>query len=128
MCIAKLSKTLVFCLVLLVFCMGCNDKVNRDVETGEASFYSDKYQGRSTASGDIYDKTKFTAAHRSLPFGTMLDVFDLQGNHVVVIINDRLLSREPERIIDLSRAAAEKLDMIDAGIKQVKISKYKVKK
>jgi len=107
--------------------MGCNDKVNRDVETGEASFYSDKYQGRSTASGDIYDKTKFTAAHRSLPFGTMLDVFDLQGNHVVVIINDRLLSREPERIIDLSRAAAEKLDMIDAGIKQVKISKYKAK-
>lgn len=88
---------------------------------GIASYYSDKFHGRKTASGEIYNKNLFTAAHRTLPFGTKVIVTNLKnGRSVTVIINDRgpLSSK---RIIDLSRAAAEEIDMIYDGIVEVEI-------
>ena len=91
------------------------------VETGMASFYSDKLQGRMTASGETYDKLKMTAAHRSLAFKTKIKVTNLENKKsVLVLVNDRGPFVEG-RIIDLSRAAAEKLDFIDKGVVKVRV-------
>lgn len=90
-------------------------------EFGLASYYSDKFQGKPTASGVSYDKKKFTAAHKTLPFGTIIKVTRLDsGKSVTVKVNDR----GPYiggRIVDLSRAAAEKIDLIIDGTTQVKV-------
>ena len=89
---------------------------------GLASYYSDKFDGLATASGEIYNKEDFTAAHRTFPFGTIVLVTNLSNNlSVMVRINDRGPHKE-DRIIDLSRAAAEKIDMIRAGVVEVKIT------
>jgi rare lipoprotein A len=88
---------------------------------GKASYYSDALAGRSTASGEPYDPTAFTAAHRSLAFGTMLRVTRTDNaRSVVVRINDRGPFGASERILDLSRRAAEQLDMIAAGVVPVR--------
>jgi len=90
-------------------------------EEGAASYYADSLQGNSTASGEPYDKNEMTAAHRTLAFGTMVRVINLDnGKSVVVRINDRGPHIE-SRIIDLSEAAAEKLGMLDAGEANVRI-------
>lgn len=90
-------------------------------DTGWASYYAGKFIGRPTASGEIYDPEAMTAAHRTLPFGTTVRVTRLSsGESIVVRINDRgpFVRR---RIIDLSRGAARKLDMINDGIARVEI-------
>jgi rare lipoprotein A len=84
---------------------------------GEASYYSDKFSGRPTASGELYDPRAFTAAHRKLPFGTVVRVKRLDTGAVVYVrITDRGPFGRSRRIIDLSRAAAEELDMMHAGV------------
>lgn len=96
---------------------------NVKVETGIASYYANSMHGRRTASGEIYNPKKYTAAHRSLPFGTMVRVTMLQnGKSVIVKVNDRG-SYVKGRVIDLSLAAAQKLGLIRAGIAKVKIEK-----
>lgn len=92
------------------------------VQYGEASYYADKYHLSSpTASGELYDKYKFTAAHRTLDFGTILKVTNLTNNRTVTVrVNDRGPYKKG-RIIDLSRAAAEQVDLIQAGLAKVKI-------
>lgn len=86
-----------------------------------ASYYADKFNGRKTANGEIFDMYGYTAAHRDLPFGTMLKVTNLDnGKQVVVRVNDRgpfAAGRE----IDLSKAAAAKLDMMGSGTANVSI-------
>lgn len=90
-------------------------------ETGMGTYYADKYHGRPTASGELYDKFKFTAAHKTLPFGTMVKVTRLDnGRSVVVKVNDRG-PFTPGRVIDVSRAAAEQLDMIRTGETRVSV-------
>ena len=90
-------------------------------EEGAASYYADSLQGNSTASGEPYNKSEMTAAHRTLAFGTMVRVTNLDnGKSVVVRINDRG-PHIKSRIIDLSGAAAEKLGMLDAGEANVRI-------
>ena len=90
-------------------------------ETGLASFYSDNLQGRMTANGEVYDKLKLTAAHRSLAFHTKIKVTNLENKKsVVVIINDRGPFVEG-RILDLSRVAAEKLGFVDKGVVKVRV-------
>lgn len=90
-------------------------------ETGLASFYSDNLQGKMTANGEVYDKVKMTAAHRSLAFKTKIKVTNLENKKsVIVIINDRGPFVEG-RIIDLSRAAAEKLGFVDKGVVKVRV-------
>lgn len=89
--------------------------------SGTASWYADSLHGRRTANGERYDRDEFTAAHRSLPFGTRLCVRSLvNGNVVTVRVNDRG-PFAPGRIIDLSRAAAEELGMMGLGIKPVEL-------
>jgi rare lipoprotein A len=91
------------------------------LETGEASHYADKFHGRRTASGERYSHRELTAAHRTLPFGTLVRVTNLDnGRSTVVRVNDRGPWKRG-RIIDLSRAAARKLDMLRAGVARVRI-------
>ena len=90
-------------------------------QTGQASWYGSAHHGRRTASGAIYDQTKLTAAHRSLQFGTRVVVTNLaNGKSVEVEITDRG-PYAGGRVIDLSRAAAQALGMIDSGIANVRI-------
>lgn len=84
-------------------------------ERGGASYYSDKLAGRPTASGEPYKPSEMTAAHRSLPFGTIVEVVREDGRKVEVRINDRGPFKRG-RVIDLSRRAAEKLGMIQEGV------------
>lgn len=91
------------------------------VQTGKASFYADKFEGSPTASGEKYRKGKLTGAHKSLPFGTKVRVTNLGNNQTVeVVINDRGPYVDG-RIIDVSRAAAEKLGFVNQGLAEVKI-------
>ena len=86
--------------------------------TGIAAYYSTDYSGR-TASGDRYDPNKFTAAHRSLPFGTRLRVSDPRSRRsVVVMVNDRGPFTKG-RVLDLSLAAAKVLNMTGRGLLKV---------
>lgn len=90
-------------------------------ETGYASWYGGKFQGRQTASGEVFDTNKLTAAHKTLPFGTVVEVTNLDnGKSIEVRINDRGPFVEG-RIIDLSRAAAAKIGMMSTGIAPVKV-------
>jgi len=91
------------------------------VQEGEASYYADTLDGNKTASGEIYDKSALSAAHRSLPFGTKVKVTYLKtGQSVVVVINDRGPYAKG-RIIDLSGAAAKQIGLIDAGHGRVRL-------
>ena len=86
------------------------------LEEGLASWYGGKFQGRLTSSGEVFDTNLFTAAHKTLPFGTLVRVTNLaSGLSTVVRINDRGPFIEG-RIIDLSKGAAEKLGMIQRGV------------
>lgn len=90
-------------------------------EYGEAAYYADKLQGRSTASGEPYDMNKMTAAHRTYPFGTMIKVTNIDNNRSVVVrVNDRGPFTEG-RVVDVSRKAAEQLDLIRSGVARVKL-------
>ncbi|HKY37484.1 MAG TPA: septal ring lytic transglycosylase RlpA family protein [Polyangiaceae bacterium] len=91
------------------------------VQVGSGSYYSDKLAGRCTASGRPYEPHGFTAAHRSLPFGSVLRVTREDGGQVVYV---RVTDRGPfarGRILDLSRAAAERLDMLRAGVVPIRV-------
>ena len=88
---------------------------------GMASYYADKFQGRPTASGERFDNASLTAAHRTLPFGTRVRVTNLDnGRSVTVRVNDRGPFVKG-RIIDLSVAAAKRIDMIRAGVVRVRV-------
>ncbi len=90
-------------------------------QDGIASWYGKEFDGRPTASGEIFDSSKLTAAHPSLPFGTMIVVTNQHNNKKVLVrVNDRG-PFVPSRIIDVSMAAAERLDMIITGTAPVKI-------
>ena len=88
---------------------------------GQSSYYGKKFHGRKTANGEIFDMYKLSAAHRFIPFGTVVEVVNTaNGRSVRLKINDR----GPfvgDRILDLSYAAARKLDMISTGVAEVKI-------
>ncbi|WP_020527453.1 septal ring lytic transglycosylase RlpA family protein [Flexithrix dorotheae] len=90
-------------------------------EKGEASYYNDKLQGRPTASGEPYDKAAFTLAHRTLPFGTVVKITNLETSQATQArVNDRGPHKEG-RIVDLSRAAAAQIGLVKAGVAQVEI-------
>lgn len=90
-------------------------------QQGKASFYADRFEGRTTASGERYSHKKATCAHLSLPFGTLLKVTNLANNKTAVV---RVNDRGPfvtDRIIDISKSVAERLDFVAAGVADVKI-------
>ena len=88
---------------------------------GTASFYSNSFNGKKTANGEIYSHKKMTAACNVLPLGTWIKVTNLRnGKSVVVKTNDRLHSKM-KRVIDLSREAADKLDYVKSGLTRVRV-------
>ena len=93
------------------------------VAQGKASWYGKSFQGKPTACGELFDTAKLTAAHKTLPFGTRLKVTNLYNNKSVIVrVNDRG-PFHGNRILDLSKAAARQVDMIHAGVVEVKIEK-----
>ena len=89
---------------------------------GNASYYADKFHGRRTASGEIYNKDSMTCAHLKFPFGTMLKVRNPLNDRTVIV---RVTDRGPYSkrfVLDLSRAAARELDIIRAGFTMVEIT------
>ncbi len=95
------------------------------VEEGVASFYADKYNGRQTANGEIYNMYDLTAAHPTLPLGVKIKVTNLEnGKTVILRVNDRM-PQHPDRIIDLSYKAAIVLDFVKKGLARVRIEVIK---
>jgi len=91
-------------------------------QTGVATWYGDSFAGRRTSNGERFDPNAMTAAHRSLPFGTWVEVRRVDNGRVVrVRINDRGPWGNERRIIDVSRAAAEQLDLVAAGVARVEV-------
>jgi len=140
----KLSKYSTILILLIVLFYGCSsttrysrandnsENKTRDnnlsafeIETGTASFYADEFDGKKTANGEVYDINDLTAAHPSYAFNTIVKVTNLSnGKSVEVRINDRM-PQFKGRIIDLSFAAAKEIEMINAGIQEVKLEVIK---
>jgi rare lipoprotein A len=88
-------------------------------QTGYCSFYADRFHGRHTTSGDRYDKNAYTAAHRTLPFNTIVEITNLRNQKKVLVrVNDRG-PHTRNRVLDISKAAALQLDMIAYGVEKV---------
>jgi rare lipoprotein A len=106
--------------LMLACCAGSGEAVAQNTRqfSGVAAFYSTNYAGR-TACGEHYDPKKFTAAHKTLPFGTRLRVTNPRSQRsVVVVVNDRGPFTKG-RVLDLSLAAAKALNMMDRGLIKV---------
>lgn len=115
-------KQILFSLFVISLFSSCGYTTRK----GLASYYADSYEGKTTANGEIYRQGKITAAHKTLPFGTKVEVTNLSNNKSVVV---RINDRGPfirGRIIDLTKAAAREIDMVGAGVAKVKI-RYKKK-
>lgn len=100
---------------------GSAETTNAASFEGEASYYAHKFHGRKTANGEIFDMHAMTAAHKTLPFGTLVRVTNLANQKSVEV---RINDRGPfvrNRIIDLSLAAATKLDMLKSGTAHVRV-------
>ena len=96
-----------------------------DSAVGYASFYSDVFEGKKTANGEIFSQSKLTCAHNTLPFGTKIRVTNLDNEKSVVVrVNDRLHHRNP-RLVDLSTAAAKELKFKGKGVVKVKVEVIK---
>lgn len=96
----------------------------REQQQGRASYYHDSLAGNLTASGEVYRLNRLTAAHRQLPFGTRLRVVRTDSSTapvVCVTVNDRGPFAGKNRIVDLSRLAAEEVDMVRAGVVPIRI-------
>ncbi len=90
-------------------------------QTGRASWYGGEFHGRRTANGETFDRHDFTAAHRTLPFGTVLRVTNLRnGRSILVRVNDRG-PYVGTRVIDLSYAAAKEIGMTHRGVARVRV-------
>ncbi len=131
----KIKRFVMVTLILTIF-VSCQSTIRfsvKDVpdfgsaaETGEtiegkASYYAEDFHGRKTSNGETYDMYKMTAAHKELPFNTLVRVTNLNNHRAIVVrINDRGPFK-PGRIIDLSKGAAQKLQMINDGVIPVKL-------
>lgn len=96
-----------------------------EIKTGVASYYSEKYDGGKTSSGEIFNKNNLTAAHLKYPYNTIVRIINLLNNKSAIV---RINDRKPDfngRIIDVSYGAAKKLEMVTSGITEVRIEVLK---
>jgi rare lipoprotein A len=99
-----------------------------ETQTGLAAYYSGRLQGRRTASGERFNNNALTTAHQTLPFGTKVRVTNTKNNKSVVLrVNDRGPT-QPNRILDVSRAAAQRLGFVRTGLVEVKLEVIEVPK
>jgi peptidoglycan lytic transglycosylase len=118
---ARAARSSWLVLALIAACGGAQRPEPGRVEHGLASWYGGKLDGSMTASGERFDQDAMTAAHRTLPFGTVVRVVNLKNDRSVTVrINDRGPYGRG-RIIDVSRAAARALDMIVDGVVKVTV-------
>ncbi|MBC8081676.1 MAG: septal ring lytic transglycosylase RlpA family protein [Hymenobacter sp.] len=112
---------------LTVLLGACASSKSGFTQTGQGSYYADKFEGRKTASGTIYRGGKLTAAHNTLPFGTVIRVTNPRNHRSVkVTVTDRG-PHVKGRIVDLSKKAARKIDIIGAGVAPVQLKVVKKK-
>lgn len=125
----KSGKSYFFCFLLILFTQEilAQKKMNYrkvpvvDSAIGYASYYSNRFIGKKTASGEVFSQKKMTCAHNTLPLGTLVRVTSLTSEkYVVVRVNDRLHRHNP-RLVDLSKAAATQLGFIKKGIIKVSV-------
>jgi len=110
-----MKKILIFIFLIISL------QLNAFEQIGTASWYGPKFHGKKTANGEIFNSNDFTAAHLTLPFGSIVKVISLENDKSIIVrINDKGPFVK-NRIIDLSKAAAEKLDMLKTGTMKVKI-------
>jgi rare lipoprotein A len=106
---------------LLLTLSACGTSKSAFTESGQGSYYADKFNGRATTRGEPYRPGRLTAAHNTLPFGTKIKVTNVRNGHSVkVVVNDRG-PHAKGRIVDVSKRAARKLDLIDAGVVPVRL-------
>ncbi|HMN49782.1 MAG TPA: septal ring lytic transglycosylase RlpA family protein [Ignavibacteriaceae bacterium] len=97
-----------------------------EIGTMKASWYGPGFHGQKTANGEVYDQNSFTAAHKSLKFGTLLKITNLKNNKSVIVrINDRGPYIEG-RDLDLSKAAALALGVVKRGVARIKVEEIKI--
>jgi rare lipoprotein A len=116
----KLITGLTFCLLIL-----CSFLPEEDcyLASGNASYYANKFHGRQTSSGEIFNQNKYTAAHKTLRFGSIVRVQNLDNDSIVYVkINDRL-PKNSRRLIDLSKKAAKELNFIRKGTVAVSVER-----
>ena len=109
-------------LLLWVILMGAAPVLaQQKSSTGIASYYAQKFHGRKTASGEIFNNNAMTAAHNKLPLGTFIKVTNIRNNRwVIVKVTDRLHAAN-RRVVDLTQAAAKKLGFIHWGLTRVRV-------
>ena len=113
----KMMKRVILVIIMMISTFGIYSFNNNatEVRTSYASYYHDKFNGRKTASGEIFSNSEFTAANRKLPFGTRVKVTNLRtGLSVIVRINDRG-PFHASRALDLSKAAFDEIGNLDRG-------------
>lgn len=116
-----MKNFLSFVLTPLLLLVSFTSLQAQDEEYGLASYYSDEFDGRKTAYGDTYNKEKLTTAHKKHPYGTILKVTRLDNNKSVTV---KVIDKGPfirGRVVDLSRKAAERINLIDVGVAEVKV-------
>ena len=119
--IKRLTASVIFFSVLFAAAFPALAKTSLLTTKGKASWYGEEQHGQKTASGDVFDKQAFTAAHRKLPLGSVVRVTNVSnGRSVLVQVNDRGPFVE-NRIIDLSYVAANRLGMVRQGVAPVKV-------
>jgi rare lipoprotein A len=106
----------------------CSGGKSAFTQSGQGSYYADKFEGRKTASGTKYRASKLTAAHNTLPFGTVIRVTNQRTHRSVKV---KVTDRGPHvkgRIVDLSRKAARRIGLVDAGVAPVQLKVVKKKR
>lgn len=120
----KIFTKAIFFMLCFVYLQEINAQQRDSViytQTGVASYYAKKFNGRKTSNGEIFRSDSLTAAHKTLKFGTMVRVTNLKNDSTVIVrINDRLPPKS-KRSIDLTYRAAKQLNFIQKGITKVKI-------
>lgn len=120
--IKSFAVTLLASLALASSAFATKQTDEKHTKVGNATYYGDRWHGRRTADGSAYNKDSLTCAHRTLPFGTLLHVRNPKNGKVVVV---KVTDRGPYRrntIIDLSKAAAKQIDMVQAGVASVEVT------
>lgn len=103
-----------------------NNAIKHYSKVGQASWYGPGFHGKKTANGEIYNQNAMTAAHKTLPLGSVVEVKNLKnGKKITVRINDRGPFK-PGRIIDLSHEGAKRIDMLNDGVVKVRVTLVKL--
>lgn len=126
--VSQLRNNFFITSIFLLATAACGSSKSAFTESGQGSYYADKFAGRPTASGVPYRPGRLTAAHNTLPFGTRIKVTNVRtGRSVKVVVNDRG-PHAKGRIVDVSKRAARKLGLVQAGTAPVRIKVIRQKK